>query len=476
MNARRLLAAVTLLATAWHTEPDPALSSDLPYYFVDPLSTVPDVVKKGATLPGDSAPFPRSVKKDFSKPLVLSEAVDLALSNNQVAKGAWADIKVQAGALGEARALYLPTVIGSAGYTKDYQVYTNSTINSNQLTSQLSASLQLFDFGGRSANRKANELLLASALSSYDATIQDVLSRVIQSYFDAMTSSASVAAKSKDEEVARETLRSAQDRQAKGAVSQSDTLRATTALARASLDKSRAEGENQKALAVLKYHLGVTGNTELRLPMDLTEYHAKVEERKKLSHWLEEAQKGHPAIVSARKQLEASEEQVTVSKSSGLPVVSFSANYYLNNRPGAAVNPGSTETTMYITATLPIFDGFASTYKVRGAQARVEKRVAALADTEQQVAVGVIRAYADTSSALQNLDASATLLASAQSSLTVSQRKYNKGAADITEVLSTQAALADALNERVRCLSEWNSARLHLLASAGRMGRFATTD
>ena len=131
---------------------------------------------------------------------------------------------------------------------------------------------------------------------------------------------------------------------------------------------------------------------------------------------------------------------------------------------------------MYVTATLPLFDGFASTYKVRGAQARVEKRVAALADTEQQVAVGVIRAYADTSSALQNLDASATLLASAQSSLTVSQRKYNKGAADITEVLSTQAALADALNERVRCLSEWNSARLHLLASAGRMGRFATTD
>ena len=476
MNARRLLVAVPLLVTAWLSGHDTAISSELPYYFVDPFSTMPGVVEKGVILPGDSTPAPRSVLKNFSQPLILSEAVDLALSHNPVVKEAWADIKVQAGALGEAKAVYLPTLSGSAGYTKDYQFSANSTIASNQLTAQLSASLQLFDFGGRSANKRSNEHLLASALASYDATIQDVLSKVIQAYFDAMTSGASVTAKTKDEEIARETLRSAQERQAKGNVSQSDTLRATTALARATLDKSRAMGDNQKSLAVLRYHLGLSGNTEIKLPSDLAEYHGGEEERKKLLLWLEEAQKSHPAIVVARKQLEAAREQVKATKSSGLPVVSLSANYYLNNRPGAAVNPGSTETTMYITATLPIFDGFASTYKVRGAEARVEKRSAALTDTEQQVAMGVIKAYADMTSSLQNLEASATLLASAQSSLTVSQRKYNKGAADITELLSTQAALADAMNERVRCLSDWHSARLHLLSSTGKIGRFAVAN
>lgn len=60
--------------------------------------------------------------------------------------------------------------------------------------------------------------------------------------------------------------------------------------------------------------------------------------------------------------------------------------------------------------------------------------------------------------------------------LAASQRRYDKGAADIVEILSTQAALADAWNELVRCLAEMQSARLHLLASAGRMGRFAVTD
>ncbi|MDD2310860.1 MAG: TolC family protein, partial [Desulfuromonadaceae bacterium] len=106
----------------------------------------------------------------------------------------------------------------------------------------------------------------------------------------------------------------------------------------------------------------------------------------------------------------------------------------------------------------------------------VGKQTVALADIEQQVAREVIKAYADSASALQNREASAILLESAQSALAVSQRKYDKGAADITEVLSTQAALADAWNERVRCLSEWHSSRLQLLASTGRMGRFAVSD
>ena len=123
--------------------------------------------------------------------------------------------------------------------------------------------------------------------------------------------------------------------------------------------------------------------------------------------------------------------------------------------------------------TIPLFDGFSSTYKVRGAQAQVEQKEAALADTEHQIAMEVIKAYADATSSLKNLDASATLLEAAQSALAVSQRRYNKGAADIVELLNAQAALSDARHERIRCLAEWRSAQLRLLAGAGQMGRAA---
>jgi outer membrane protein len=55
------------------------------------------------------------------------------------------------------------------------------------------------------------------------------------------------------------------------------------------------------------------------------------------------------------------------------------------------------------------------------------------------------------------------------------QRKYEKGAADILEILQTQAALTDAQKERISSLSDWHSARLRLLASVGFMGREAVT-
>ena len=478
MNAKLLVAAVLILAVETIIWPTFALSFDFPYIFSDPLRTTPDVINKGVILPGDSAPLPSSVQKDLSQPLTLSEAVDLALSNNQKIKSAWADIKIQAGTLGEAYAAYLPTVTGAINWTKDKIDYSNSKYTSTStdgFTYDVSGTLRLLDFGGRTANRRASENLLAAALATHDATMQDALNEVIQNYFDAMTANASIKTKSINEQIAQDTLNSAKVREAKGVVSQSDTLRATTALARASLDKNRAYGDYQKTLAVLGRILGLPGSAQILLPKDMEQKDGT--ESKELALWLEEAQKIHPAIIAAKKQLEAAEQQVVVTKSAGLPTVNMSGSFYQNSSPGTALTATDTnEYTLTFKLTVPLFDGFASTYKLRGAQAQVEKKAAALVDTERQVAMGIIKAYADATSTLRNLESSATLLESAQSALTVSQRKYDKGAADITELLSTQAALADAWNERVRCLAEWNSARLRLLANAGKMGRFAVAN
>lgn len=57
-----------------------------------------------------------------------------------------------------------------------------------------------------------------------------------------------------------------------------------------------------------------------------------------------------------------------------------------------------------------------------------------------------------------------------QKELATVQRKFDKGASDILEVLSTQSALADAEQQRIQCLAEWRSARLRLLTSVGGLG------
>ncbi|MGD0280396.1 MAG: TolC family protein [Smithella sp.] len=443
----------------------------------DPLFTMPDVIEKVQSLPGDTEAVKCPPRKDFSLPLVLGEAVDLGLCNNPQIKEAWAKIKIQAGVVGEARAAYLPTVNGSVSYINDRTVYPgedfyNSTVNSS--TFYGAATWRILDFGGRGANRKMANNLLTAALLNHNYIIQKTLSDLIQAYFDALTAKAVWKAKTRSEAIAQGTLEVAKRREEKGTIAKSDTLQAATALAKASLEKNRAMGAYYKAVSVLVYSLGVPSQTQVLLPDDLGEVTGQ--EVTDLNTLMEDVKKNHPAIRASREQLEAARHQVKIAQSDGLPSLDFSANYYQNGRPGQSLTIDQTkETTVGVTLNVPIFDGFSRTYKIREAKAQVEQKEAELHDVEYQTLMDLVKTHADASSALQNLQAADTLLKAAMDSLDVVQRKYEKGAADILEMLNTQSALADAQMEYIRCQADWNSARLRLLASAGKLDRTAVS-
>lgn len=462
MNAKRWWLGCTVVL----------LGCVVPAQAFDPLMTRPEVLDHGVILPGDSGQAACPVVKDFAQPLSLSEAVDLALCNNPQLRASWAAIKQQADFLGEARAAYLPTLNGSLNRTRD-EIHASGANKTEvtQNTGQAGLTWRLLDFGGRSAGHEAAKNLLAAAMASHDATLQKLLAAVIQAYHDALTSRAVLRAKEEALAIAGNTLKSAQSRESKGAASRSDALQAGTVKAKVGLERNRAQGEYDKSLSVLRYVLGVIDQSTIFLPPEVEEAPSE-SNAKLLQDWLEEARSHHPAIIAARSQLEASRERVTVARSAALPSLNLSANYYRNTRPGDAVTSSDTrETTAGLVVSVPIFEGFASTYRVQEAQAQVEQQEATLADTEQQIAMAVVKAHADATAALANLDASATLLKAAQESLEVSQRKYFLGAADVTELLNVQNALADAHLERIRSLAEWRSARLRLAASAGQMGR-----
>lgn len=450
----------------------PTLAFDFVAPFVDPLQTSPKIMEAGVPLPGDDKPVACPVSKDFSTPLALAEAVDLALCNNPQIKAAWASIKVQAGSIGEARAMYLPTLSATTSFIRTHSAYPGSTVAATTTEGETiygTLNWRLFDFGGREANRKSANSLLVAAITHHDAILQRTLADVIQAYFDAHTAKATLQAKEQSETIARSTLETAQRREARGAVARSDTLQAATGLAKATLEKNRAIGAYQKALSVLVYMLGVPTQMSIILPDDIKD--GGVMESEKLDDWIKIAAETHPAILSARAQLESSRQKITSTRSEGLPKVDFSASYYQNGYPGQGLSRTDSQvSTIGISISFPLFDGFSRTYKIRGSEAQAEQRKAELQDMEQNTLMEVVKAFADAVASLGNLQASENLLNTAQESLYTSQRKYDKGAADILEILNTQTALGDARQERIRSLAEWRSSRLRLLASVGLMG------
>lgn len=423
--------------------------------------------------PFSSAPDPESeacpTHIDARHPLSLAQAIDVALCNNADIRMAWANIRVQAAAVGGARSAYWPGLSVSASELNERAGYPGSPAPATNTTGKTvygSIDWRLFDFGGRSARYHAAESLLDAAMASRDATIQQVLGAVVQAYFDAITAQAVLGDRIESESIANDTMASSQRRQTAGAASQNDVLQARAALERATLERNLADADQRKALAVLGYYIGIPASQNIRLPTDLNA--SSTGEQKDLEEWMKEAEQRHPAIVAARAAVQAAEDEVAAARSEGRPTVDFTANYYQNGFP----NQGFASTnvraaTVGLTVTVPLFDGFLTHYNVEQAQGEVKVREGQLQATRQATLLAVVRAYADAQSALRNLDVSEDLLSAAQAAFESSQRRYSQGAADIVELLNAQAAFADARTERTRSLAAWRSARVRLLSSAG---------
>jgi len=453
----------------WPTLPKSANAPDL---LEDPLWTKPPILQTGPSLPdGISIACPAQVA--LSQALGLGEVLDLALCNNPQIKQAWATIKVQAGAVGEARSAYLPTASATFSPQQTQVNYPQSLYNANTITSgkMVYANLtwRLFDFGGRAANRASANHLLEAALNAHYASIQKAMSSTIQSYFDVLTAKATVSAKTQAVALARSSWEATLRRENKGVSAKSDTLQAQTALAKAQLTSSRANGDYLKAQAALIFAMGLPTNTHLVLE-DLNEQ-AHRQDLKDLNAWLEEAELQHPAIKAAKAQWESAKEKITSARSAGLPTIDFVGNFYQNGYPNQGLQPtNSNTTTVGLTLSIPIFEGFGTTYKIRGQEGQAEKAQAELEDTTHQILTDIVKSHADVISSFTNLEFSQKLLEAAMAAVQSSVNRYEKGAADILELITTQTALAEAQQERIRCIAEYRSARLRLLANSGLLG------
>jgi outer membrane protein len=441
----------------------------------DPLWSDPGSLGRGATLPGERDPIGEEPTQAPAQTLSLIEAVDLALGNNAQLKESWAGIKIQAAALGAARTAFLPTLAASGSRVGDGVSYPGyaaqyppTWLNSYQAS--VSANWQVFNFGaGFFGDRSAGHLLEA-ALADHDAALQKSLTEVIQAYFNAFTAREVFYGDCRDQDVARRMLASVKRREARGVGSRSDTLQATTSLLKLVVVSNRDQGEYRKDVAVLVYDLGLPVDTAIAFPETLdSDFRYSGED---LKAWVIEAQDSHPAILSAQRQVDAARDAVSAAVANGLPSVDLSANYYLDGRPGVQLSQvSSNELLLAATVNIPIFDGLSALYKVRDAQARLERTEAALSDARGGVLRDVVKSYWDTNTAYQNLQASEDLLKAAKEGMAVVQRRFEKNAADLIEVFNAETALADARQERIRCLADWRSNRLRLVASVGKLGR-----
>ncbi len=419
-------------------------------------------------------------------PLQMFEAIERTLCLSPKTRQAWAAVKSAAAGLGVAKGAYLPTLDGSATYGREHDVTRvdgppdlGSDYSQNVNTESLQLGWVLYDFGGREAAVRNARQLLVSAQAIQNQTLQTAFATTAQDYYTAQAANAAVQSTRRIETAAQKSLEAAGARYKSGVSPVTDQLQANTAYAQAVYQRAAAEGTYRLALGALAVDMSLPPDHPLGLP-DLDQGVLPDTQFVHAVHDLvDEATRTHPSVVAANAQYQAALALVSSAKAAGLPKIQFTGTFQragqpLNQTVGTLEYPSNSHTTTYgLAVTVPIFEGFTQTYKIRQAEAEAEQQEALLHDTEHQVATAVWAAFQTLETDTENLRNTDTILQSARQAFQASQQRYGQGVGNILELLTAQSTLAAAEQQRIQAQVDWRIARLQMAVNLGTLGMWA---
>lgn len=415
--------------------------------------------------------------------LPLKEAVVRALCGHPKARKAWADVKIRAAALGVVEAGYLPTVSVSAQDIKD----DSSTVvgdaaylgSGNRQTSySLSASLSwvLYDFGDREAKIDNADELLTAAQADHSEILQAVLLSAASDYYAAQSALGSWDAARETEKLAKDSLDAAMIRSDKGISPISDVLQAETAYVQAKTASAKAEAEWLKARGALASEMSLRPDAEFTLPSVDRGVSPGPAFQQAIASLIDDAVRRHPSVLSAEAKVRAADAAIRQADAEGWPNLSVVAKSGRSNE-GIAAAQGlpfhpAIEQDNYVgfQITIPFFEGFSRTYKVRQAEAEKASEEAALDDIRRHVGLDVWSSYQALRGATLTLENSSQYLGVAERSYSVALRRYTSGAGTMLELLNVQSSLANARQQHIRSVGDWRTSRLDLAAKLGELG------
>ena len=393
--------------------------------------------------------------------LNLLDIVNLALCNNPQTRIGWANARVQAALVGVSKASYLPSAALNAAATHNIS---GSAAGLNQRSVGVTLSYLLYDFGARAAGLENARQLLAAAIATQDNTVQAVFLAAVQAYYQAQATYAALDAALESERAAKESFAAAEARYNAGSGTPADKLQAQTAYSQATLNRITIEGNHKNAQGALANMLGLDANRNVALtPANTTAMPNDFEGN--VNTLIQAARQSRPDLQSAAAQVKAAQSSADAARAIGRPSIFLNASANRINSGGITSN----NSLVGINLNVPIFSGFATTYRVRAAEAQADVKSSQLEQLRLQVALDVWIAYQNLTTATQSLRTTADLLNSAEQSAHVVLGRYKAGVGNIVDVLNAQSALASARQQRIQSTFNWNISRATLAQAMGNL-------
>ncbi len=411
--------------------------------------------------------------------MTLAELTDLALRNNPATREAWEAAHAQAAAVGIANAGYFPTVDVTVPLTRGKtSINSSSGVTSGTAQTRLSPSISLgyvlFDFGARAATKQAASYNLLAANLTQNRTLQDVVLRVEQAYYQLLGARQTIVAGEETLKNVQMSFDAANARRLAGLATIGDVYQAETLLAQSRLQLRKAQGAASKFKGVLCNSVGLPVNAKLELATMDTQLPTKAV-RVTVEDFLSKAKANRPDLGAAEAQSRAAHASVDAASAQGDPSLNLSitGGKTYNNFQSNGLSSNSVNGTIGINLSIPLFNGFKTTNTVRQAQARADQLDATRDRVALQVELDVWQAYFDLDTAEAAIDSAHVLLRSAGQAREVAQARYQAGVGNMPDLLLAQANEANAHMEVIQAEMGWY-ASLSQLNNA--MGIFSSSD
>ena len=417
----------------------------------------------------------------------LAELIDIAERNNPDTRVAWERARQAAAAVGLSESAYYPFLVASAaaGYDRAFIPFPtlafnpkHPSINNVTITGggslvteaqvyrgELTAKWLLLDFGERSAVVAAAREQLMMANVGFNGIHQKIVFQTTERFYQLGTAHQKVLVAQSALEAAQTVEQAAQARVDNGLATKPELLLAQQQSAQAAFDVDAATGFESDARVALVESIGVLPTVPLHVA-DLSERSTSEEVNGSVDELIARALSQRPDLVASLANVYAKQDQIKKVRAEYYPKVALDAHASETDLEVSIKNSpyfGDTRPTLgvFLTASVPIFDGFGRRYKMEAAEADLRAAENELAGARDSAVREVWKAYTDFKTALRKQDSATKLVTTSQNAFDAALESYKQGLSTYPEIASAQRNLAAA-----RSVSHDTQAAIFTTASA----------
>ena len=417
----------------------------------------------------------------ITRPLSLTDCLNIALQQNATILKAGNDLDAQYGVVVQTRAVALPQVQATGQY-KDTDPHAIESLSDpgvfsftpphQNWNSGIQIVQSIYEGGKMVAALRAASVTKQQALAQYQTVIADTLLGARVAYYDVLLAAQQITVHEASVNLLQKELEDQQRRYDAGTVPHFNVLRAEVAVANERPALIRARNDYRIAKNNLSNLLGYNLPREIweDIPLNLTDMLDAAPYQVDLPAAIQQALARRTELVAVRKTAELQRLNVVNAKAGYKPTVQVFAGYGWYN--AQYTQPVELDHDIHGwnaggQLSWDIFDGMLTHGKVVQARALYEKSKTDVDDKGRQIELEVRTAYSDFIEAREVLDSQQKVQEQADEALREARARAEAGTSTQLDVLDAETSLTQARTTQIQALHDYAVARARLERAIG---------